>query len=310
MTGNSRLGSVARATGRKRAKFRPPGPAGGLCGQQRLCLRPLLTTFQPSASAKRTSQAPAGPAPAHRPAEGPADQALRPRPARISRSTIWGRRPPSTLRRGASSARLVPEQRAPSPPAPALGQVPSAPVRWPRSGSPPAAARPLCRRQCGTVIRVSCLCPLRPLRSRNHSAAALAGTISAALAGTIRPLPGRRPEVASLVVGLVRAYIDRARADCARADRPRAHCSVGHCSAGHCGAGVPAACVAIAVLVPAAPARQRQADLRSLGVLVDVLLAGELHELVHDLVSHRPDHDPVALQPVVTGTLERLDGPV
>src|SRR5260370_18447470 len=132
MTGDSHLGIVAGAAGRKRQNSARPVQLAGF-GQQRLfLLRPLLTTFQPSASAKRTSQAPAGPAPAHRPAEGPADQALRPRPARISRLTIWGRRPPSTLRRGASSARLVPGQPAPSPPPPPLGQVP-----LPRSPAPP-----------------------------------------------------------------------------------------------------------------------------------------------------------------------------
>src|SRR5260370_42310101 len=107
--------------------------------------------------------------------------------------------------------------------------------------------------------------PASPLRSRNHSAAALAGTISAALAGTIRPLPGRRPEVASLVVGLVRAYIDRARADCARADRPRPPSSVGPCSAPPPAPGAPAASAPTPVLVSARPPGHRQAPLLARG---------------------------------------------
>ena len=42
------------------------------------------------------------------------------------------------------------------------------------------------------------------------------------------------------------------------------------------------------------------------GVEVDVLLAGQLHDPVHDLVRHRPQDQPVALHPVVAGEVQRL----
>src|SRR3954462_10785433 len=42
------------------------------------------------------------------------------------------------------------------------------------------------------------------------------------------------------------------------------------------------------------------------GVLVDVLLAGEPHDLVHDLVSDRPQDVAVVLQALVAREVERL----
>ena len=45
------------------------------------------------------------------------------------------------------------------------------------------------------------------------------------------------------------------------------------------------------------------------GVHVDVLLAGQLHQLVHDLVGHRPLDEPVAGHALVAGEVERLADP-
>ncbi len=55
-----------------------------------------------------------------------------------------------------------------------------------------------------------------------------------------------------------------------------------------------------------------EADVLALGlldlrrVLVDVLLARQLHQLVHDLVGHRPLDEPVARQPLVAREVQRL----
>ncbi len=57
------------------------------------------------------------------------------------------------------------------------------------------------------------------------------------------------------------------------------------------------------------PQSRAQPALGPLRVFIDVLLAGELHQLVHDLVGHRPQHDPVLLQAVVPGEIERLAEP-
>ena len=57
------------------------------------------------------------------------------------------------------------------------------------------------------------------------------------------------------------------------------------------------------------PGRSRVLALRLLdlrGVLVDVLLAGQLHQLVHDLVGHRPLDEPVAGHALVAGEVQRL----
>src|SRR6185437_7633744 len=47
------------------------------------------------------------------------------------------------------------------------------------------------------------------------------------------------------------------------------------------------------------------AGLVALGVLVDVFLAGELHDRVDDLVGHGAQHNAVVLQAVVAGEVER-----
>ena len=51
----------------------------------------------------------------------------------------------------------------------------------------------------------------------------------------------------------------------------------------------------------------RLLDLRR--VLVDVLLAGQLHQLVHDLVGHRPLDEAVAGHALVAGEVQRLAEP-
>src|SRR5580693_10571905 len=53
----------------------------------------------------------------------------------------------------------------------------------------------------------------------------------------------------------------------------------------------------------------RYGHLRALRVQVDVFLARQLHDLVHDLVGHGAEHDPVLLQPVVAGEVQRLAEP-
>src|SRR5699024_1863602 len=45
------------------------------------------------------------------------------------------------------------------------------------------------------------------------------------------------------------------------------------------------------------------------GVDVDVLLTGELHDLVHDLVGDRPQHEPVFLHPLVPREVQGLAEP-
>src|SRR5712691_6098971 len=57
------------------------------------------------------------------------------------------------------------------------------------------------------------------------------------------------------------------------------------------------------------PADDREPRRRPLGVLVHVLLAGQLHDGVHDLVRHRPEYDPVLFQTVVTREIQRRAEP-
>src|SRR3984957_5585647 len=58
-----------------------------------------------------------------------------------------------------------------------------------------------------------------------------------------------------------------------------------------------------------AEAEGGQAALAARSVLVHVLLARQLHELVHDLVGYRPEDQVVVLQAVVAGEVQRLAEP-
>src|SRR5450755_838895 len=57
------------------------------------------------------------------------------------------------------------------------------------------------------------------------------------------------------------------------------------------------------------PAGRPPPQLGALSVLVHILLPGELHEFVHDLVGYRAQHDPVLVQAVVAREIQRLSEP-
>src|SRR6478752_9540221 len=57
------------------------------------------------------------------------------------------------------------------------------------------------------------------------------------------------------------------------------------------------------------PGRREQALLHGRGVHVDVLLPGQEHQLVHDLVGDRPQDEPVVFHALVAGEVERLAHP-
>ena len=95
--------------------------------------------------------------------------------------------------------------------------------------------------------------------------------------------------------------------------RPAGHpaCSVGIRSAASRSSSGPGSIPASGAARRARTERHRVALslLHLRGIDVDVLLAGQLHQLVHDLVGHRPFDEPVAGHPLVPAEVQRSPEP-